>query len=188
MGTAGRTVGGHPDLQSARAEDAIDVPGATNRGTVVPRALIALTAIGFAIPVVAYFWFVHHYGVNAIWLDQWDDINLIGHPTFGNLWALHNENRILFPNLIVLILASTIHFNIHTEQYVSGVMLVAAVRLIILAQKRRSPSIPWLYYCPVVFVMLSLVQFQIRYGVSRWPDTWCSWRCPARCSFWTEPP
>jgi hypothetical protein len=160
MGTAGRTLSGHSDLQSARAEDAIDVPGAVNQGTMVPRALTALTVVGFAIPVVAYFWFVHRYGVNAIWLDQWDDINVIGHPTFGNLWALHNENRIFFPNLIVLVLASTIHFNIHTEEYVSGVMLVAAVGLIILAHKRRSPSTPWLYYCPVAFIMLSLVQFQ----------------------------
>ena len=130
------------------------------RDTIAPRALTALTVVGFALPVVAYFWFVHRYGVNAIWLDQWDDINVIGHPTLGNLWALHNENRIFFPNLVVLVLAGTTHFNIHTEEYVSGVMLVAAVGLIILAHKQRSPSTPWLHYCPVVFVMLSLVQFQ----------------------------
>ena len=160
MCAADRTLSGDSDLPSVPPEDAIGIPGAANRGSIGPRALTALAVVGFAIPVVAYFWFVHRYGVNAIWLDQWDDINVIGHPTLGNLWALHNENRIFFPNLIVLVLASTTHFNIHTEEYVSGVMLVAAVGLIILAHKRRSPSTPWLYYCPVVFVMLSLVQFQ----------------------------
>lgn len=159
MGTAGRTLSGHSDLQSATAAQPIHRPGSVNRGT-VPRALAALSVVGFAIPLVAYFWFIHHYGINAIWLDQWDDINVIGHPTLGNLWALHNENRIFFPNLIVLVLAGTTQFNIHTEEYVSGVMLVAAVGLIILAHKQRSPSTPWLYYCPVAFVMLSFVQYQ----------------------------
>jgi hypothetical protein len=35
-----------------------------------------------------------------------------------------------------------------------------SVVLILLAHKRRSPSAPWLYYCPVGFLALSIVQFQ----------------------------
>jgi hypothetical protein len=120
--------------------------------------LRVVTVLGFAVPVVAYFWVIHHYGVNAIWYDQWDDINVIAHPTLTNLWAQHNEDRIFFPNLVVLALAHTIHFNIHVEDYLSGLMLVAAVGLIIAAHKRRSPSTPWLYYCPVAIIMFSFVQ------------------------------
>lgn len=110
-------------------------------------------------PVVAFFWLIHHDGVNAIWYDQWDDINVIAHPTLSVLWTQHNEDRIFFPNLLVLALAHTIHFNIHIEDYLSGIMLVVAAGLFIVTHKRRSLSTVWLYYCPVAFIMLSLVQF-----------------------------
>ena len=36
-----------------------------------------LAVLGFALPVCAYFWFIYHYGTNMLWLDQWDDINII---------------------------------------------------------------------------------------------------------------
>ncbi len=126
-------------------------------------AITGIGVLGLALPVAAYFWFIHHYGVNTIWNDQWDDVNVIQHSYsgtlgLGTLWMQHNENRIFFPNLIVLLLAHTTHFNIIVEQYLSGVMLTAAAGLFILAHKRRSPSTPWVYYCPVPILMLSLVQ------------------------------
>ena len=95
--------------------------------------MIVATVLGFAVPVIAYFWLIHDYGVNSIWQDQWDDINVIAHPNLGNLWALHNDNRIFFPNLVVLLLAHTTHFNVHIEDYLSGIMLVLAIGLLIVA-------------------------------------------------------
>ena len=38
-------------------------------------------------------------------------------------------------------------------------MLVVAAVLILWAHKRRSPSTPWLYYCPVAFLAFSVVQY-----------------------------
>ncbi len=112
-----------------------------------------------AVPAVAYLWLVHHYGVNGIWYDQWDDVHLIAHPTLGVLWAQHNEARLLFPNLVVLLLAHTSHFDIHVEEYVGALMLVVSVGLLVWTHKRRS-SIPFLYYFPFVLLMLSFVQAQ----------------------------
>ena len=43
-------------------------------------------------------------------------------------------------------------------------MLVAATFLLIHAHKRRSPAVPWLYYCPVVILACSVVQ----YGATLW--------------------
>ncbi len=122
------------------------------------RALAVITVLGFSLPVIAYFWLIHHYGVNAIWYDQWDDVNVIAHPTLSNLWLQHNEERIFFPNLIVVVLAHTTHFDIHIESYLGAVMLVGAAALFILTHRRRSPTTPWLLYCPVVIVMFSFVQ------------------------------
>ncbi len=127
--------------------------------TVVP----VLTVLGFALPLGMYFWFIHHYAVNLIWFDQWDDINVISHSyshplALGTLWAQHNENRIFFPNLIVVFLAHTTDFNIVDEEYLSGLMLMVATGLFILAHQRRSPSKRWIYYCPVAILMFSFAQ------------------------------
>jgi len=99
-----------------------------------------------------------------IWSDQWDDISLISHSyshtlNLSLLWEQHNENRIFFPNIIVLLLARTTHLDVLFEEYLSGLLLVAATTLLIVAHRRRSPSTPWIFYCPIAFVMLSFVQF-----------------------------
>ena len=87
------------------------------------------------------------------------------HPlSCSTLWTQHNEDRLLFPNLIVVILAHTTHFNIRVEELFSGLMLVAATFVLIHAHKRRSPAVPWLYYCPVVILACSVVQ----YGATLW--------------------
>ncbi len=121
------------------------------------------TLVGFAIPAVSYLWMIHADGVNVINADQWDDVALIGHAYAGTLhlstlWAQHNENRIFFPNLIVLALAYSTHFNVVTEEYLSALMLFGATALVICAHKRRSPGRRWIWYCPVAFLLLSLAQ------------------------------
>ena len=124
-----------------------------------------LTVLGFSLPLGAYLWFIPHYGVNVVWRDQWSDIGVISHSydgtlNLGTLWAPHNENRLLFPNLLVVFLARTTHLNLFVEMYLSALLLVASITLFIWTHKRRSPSTPWLFYCPVAIVMLSFVQFE----------------------------
>jgi hypothetical protein len=114
----------------------------------------------FALVVVGVFWYIHHYAVNMIYFDQWADINVIRHAhdgtlSFATVWAQHNENRILFPNLIVLALAYTTHFNIVVEDFLSGIFVVVTTALLIVAHKRRSPTLAWILYCPVALVFLS---------------------------------
>ncbi len=128
-----------------------------------PRFVNLLTVVGFALPVAGYFWFLHRYSVNVILGDPWDDINVINHSytdlfDWSSLWAQHNENRIFFPNLIVLVLAYTTHYNVQVEEYLGAIMLTASTALLISAHKARSLAIPWLYYCPVAILMFSFVQ------------------------------
>jgi len=68
---------------------------------------------GFAI---LYVLFVVHYSINVIFWDEWDDVPIIhaalhSHLTFSALWAQHNENRILIPNLVVVASALVEHYN-----------------------------------------------------------------------------
>jgi hypothetical protein len=121
------------------------------------------TVLGFGVPALAYVWFVHHYGVNVVYADQWSDVVVLhqlyqGKLSLGTLWVPHNENRTLFPNLLVLLLGPTTHLDTVTETYISTAVLFASTALLILAHRRRSPSTPWILYCPVAWLALSLVQ------------------------------
>ncbi len=114
-------------------------------------------------PVAAYFWFVGHFGLNTVWIDQWSDLGLIshaysGHLTLSTLWAQHTENRIFFPNLVVLLLAHTTHFNVLDEEFLSALVLTSSIALLVVGHRRRSPTTPWLLYLPVAVLMLSVVQ------------------------------
>ena len=134
-----------------------------NSSSLQQRVPNALAIFAFALIISLYFWFIQHYSVNTIWVDQWTDIPLIqraftGHLTLASLWVQHGENRLLFQNLIALLLAYSTHYNVVVEEYLSGVMAVVATGFFILAHHRRSPSTPWVYYVPVALVMLSFVQ------------------------------
>ena len=79
-----------------------------------------------------------YYQVNAIVGDQWDDVHTValnyGHfPDWSSLWSLHTDNRMFFPNLIVVGLAHTVSLNIEVEEYLSTLMLFGAVALFIWA-------------------------------------------------------
>ena len=116
-------------------------------------------------PIGAYFWLIHQYSVNVVYLDQWADVTLLDHwytgtLTLSNLWASHGDHRILFPNLIVIALAQFTHFNVVFEEYLSGVMLVTATGLFILIHRRRAPSTPFIYYTPLTLLLFSLVQYE----------------------------
>ena len=87
------------------------------------RLVTVLKVIGFGLPIVTYFWVVFHFGVNVIYGDQLSDISVVSASQhhflpWEALWAQYQDNRLLFPNLIVLLLARTVALNIHTEELV----------------------------------------------------------------------
>ncbi len=128
-----------------------------------PRVVNVLTVLGLGLPVVGYLWYVGYYSVNVPTGDEWSDIWVVKDTwtrlDWSALWAPHNEDRIFFPNVVVVVLAHTVHLNIRAEELLSAVMLVAATALLIWAYKRRSPSTPWIYCCPVAILALSVVQW-----------------------------
>jgi hypothetical protein len=155
------------DLLDSTLEPSTEVRSGSARFTErIPRGVVnLLTILGFGLPVLGYFLMLRSYSVNIVIGDQWDDVVVIGHSyshlfDWSSLWAQHNENRILFPNLIVLLLAHTTSFNIQVEEYLSFVMLTGATALFLWSHKRRSNGVPWLYYCPVAILMFSVVQYE----------------------------
>jgi hypothetical protein len=134
-------------------------------GQLDSRPVAVLTVLGFAIPAVGYFWVVAHFGVNVIVADQLTNVSVIKASQshlipWGALWVQHNQNRMLFPNLLVLVLGRTVHFDIRIEELLGAVLVLCATALFIWSHKRRSPETPWIYYCPVAFLTFSLVQYE----------------------------
>jgi hypothetical protein len=129
----------------------------------IQATLNSCALASFAALIIAYFWLIDAFAVNTVWVDQWSDLALInhtysGHLTLSALWAQHTDNRILFPNLVVLLLAKTTHFNVVDEAFLSGCLLVIATSLLIVGHRRRLKSTPWVFYVPVAIVMFSFVQ------------------------------
>lgn len=141
------------------------VAGRAIRSGSARHLLDGVAVLIFSLSVVTVFLWIHHFAVNMIYFDQWADVAVVQHAHSGTLslavlWAQHNENRILFPNLIVLLLAYTTHLDVVIEDYLNGALAIAAAGLLILAHKRRSPAIPWIWYCPVAVVLLSFVPLE----------------------------
>ena len=116
-------------------------------------------------PAFTYLWLFSRYSVNVPVGDQWDDVNVIRASyqqwiPWRALWAQHNENRMFFPNLLVIAQSRVTHFNIQIEELMGVLMLFVAVALLIVTHRRRSPSTPWLYYVPVAFLALTLTQYE----------------------------
>ena len=130
-----------------------------------PRLVRLLTVLGFGLPLIGYLWLLVRYSVNTMYADQWSDVTVISQSyahffPWGPMWLQHFENRVFFPNIIVVLLAHTVHFNVQVEEYLGAVMLIASTAILVVVHKRRSRSLPWLYYCPVALLGLSVVQYQ----------------------------
>ena len=124
------------------------------------------------IPVAIYLWFVQSFAVNAIYYDQWDNIALLTHSRYGyvafygrhstllmQLWNQHNENRMLFPNLVVLAVGAWTHLNVVVEEFLSATLLILSAFLVVLRHRRDLSMTPWVAYLPVMCLMLTLGQY-----------------------------
>lgn len=79
----------------------------------------ALRVLALA-PAVPLGLLVDRYGVDVPYNDQWDELPLFqgalrGGLRLEDLWAPHNEHRILFPRLVFVALARLTHWNVRAE-------------------------------------------------------------------------
>lgn len=119
-----------------------------------------LFVVGSLVVLATALWCVHHFAVNVFHDDQVVDVRLVhralhGTLTWSDLWAQHNENRILVPNLVVVVLGWTTHLNIVVESWINLALAIVGVVAIIWSHQRWSAETPWVAYLPVVVVLLS---------------------------------
>lgn len=116
-----------------------------------------------AIPVIVLVYFVAKYHVNAPFLDQWSLIPLLekyqqGTLSIKDLWAQHNEHRIFFPQIIMLLTASITGWNISYELALN-ILLATGLFFVIALQIRKIEGSNWLL--PAISLLIfSLVQWE----------------------------
>lgn len=118
-------------------------------------------------PAVISLLFIRAYGVNVCFWDQWDFIPLLdkmfsGQLSFTDLYAQHNEHRIFFPRLIMLLLGLITHYNNVAEMYFSW-FLLCLINCLLLRIYTRSFGVTQgalAKFIPVVWLIFSLRQWE----------------------------
>jgi hypothetical protein len=88
-----------------------------------------------ALPPFLVLIYIRLFGVNVVFWDQWDFVPLIekmytGSLNLNDLFTQHNEHRIFFPRIIMLILAYLTHYNNIAEMFFSWVLSLVTMLLI----------------------------------------------------------
>lgn len=109
--------------------------------------------------------YVHLYGVNIPVLDDWDTVALVGKLSngtisFHDLFALHNEHRIFFPNLVMLLNGSFFSLNLKLQMYLSAVLWIFLCRLLVVSFLDLTAGRREYLAIIVPFILLNVQQFQ----------------------------
>jgi len=125
----------------------------------------SLSASVLGLVAIAYLSFVYYFGVNVPFQDEWAVVILYrsavhGQLSLTQLWTQHNENRMLFPNLLMLGLDYLSHFDTKVEMYGSVLMLIVAVALIAVVY-RRTTAISPMWFVPAGLVLFGWTQYAV---------------------------
>ena len=109
--------------------------------------LRVLTMCAAAVPVALYFTYVNHFGVNVLYYDDWGLVPIVHAAlhhqlTFSLLWAQHNENRMLVPNLIFLLFGTIGHLDTKAVMFFSAGLFTISFALLLMTY--RSYANRWL--------------------------------------------
>jgi hypothetical protein len=104
--------------------------------------------------------------VNVPYWDQWEFISLFekmnnGTLTFQDLFSQHNEHRIFFPKIIMLIIAFLTGYNNKYETYFIEFLLFInlAISFLVIKKSFNIKSIPY-WFVPIPFLIFTLNQYE----------------------------
>ena len=127
------------------------------------RKVVVIAAL--FLPLVFTFFFVYKYGITIPYLDQWELVPLLekvhNHTlTLADLWKQHNEHRIIFPEILMLLLAHLSNWNIFLE-LCANMVLATFIFLFLLSILRSSSEIKsfWLKML-ISLLIFSMVQYE----------------------------
>lgn len=116
------------------------------------------------------------YSVDYPYYDQWDFVPFLekaySHQlTWQDFWAQHNEHRLVFPRLLMLVLARISHWNIYLE-LLANLVLAGLTWLVLCAQAKSSGRQVHEGTNVAVYLMLTLLVFSL----SQWQNWFFGWQ------------
>ena len=123
----------------------------------------------YLIPVVLLIGFVANFSVNVPIDDEWRLANLFekiatGNVNFNDFWALHSNHRILFPKIIIAVLAFASQWNINYQLCLSiGLAVLTFIALYSLSSmqvKNAGDNLWHLANILTCILLCSLVQYE----------------------------
>ena len=123
----------------------------------------------YLIPVLLLIGFVANFSVNVPVDDEWRLASLFekiaaGNVTFNDFWALHSNHRILFPKIIIAVLAFASRWNINYQLCLSiglaGITFIAMYKLSSMQVKNVADDLWHLANILTCILLCSLVQHE----------------------------
>lgn len=123
----------------------------------------------YLIPVLLLIGFVSNFSVNVPVDDEWRLASLFekiaaGNVTFNDFWALHSNHRILFPKIIIAVLAFASRWNINYQLCLSiglaAITLIAMYKLSSMQVKNIADDLWHLANILTCILLFSLVQHE----------------------------
>lgn len=116
------------------------------------------------------------YSVDYPYYDQWDFVPFLekafSHQlTWQDFWAQHNEHRLVFPRLLMLVLARLSHWNIYLE-LLANLILAGLTWLVLCAQAKSSSRNVHEGASVALYLMLTLLVFSL----SQWQNWFFGWQ------------
>lgn len=155
----------------------------------VGTLLLALIILVLIAQCAALLWLIWGKTPDVPWWDEWETVVLVhkfdrGTIGLSDLWAFHNEHRIVIPRLVNLSLIELTSWNRQIEMTVDLLIAVGAWTLLVRCawQSLRSRSGSALLGIPYALLVLSLAQyenflwpFQITFIATVFGVTVCVW-------------
>jgi hypothetical protein len=119
------------------------------------------------LPAAAALLYVRSFGVSVAHHDQWDFVPFLDKLFSGTLsvWDLfgqHNEHRLFFPWVVMLLLAVLTEHNNVAEMYLSQAFLVVTLIVLLLVFRDSTGSkLKLLLFVPIAFLIFGLRQHEI---------------------------
>src|SRR5215204_2407048 len=154
--------------------------------TLLGGAIWALGWLLILLPVALAFLFVYLYGVTVVHVDQWEIIPRFEKLSLGtlgvsDLFAPHNQHRMLFPWIAMLGLGTFTKYNNVAEMYFTlACFLGMLTALILVFRGSIKPRLPFLlpvFFVPIAFLVLVSASMRTCCGASSYSLVW--YKCPA---------
>ncbi len=116
------------------------------------------------------------YSIDYPYYDQWDFVPFLekayAHQlSWGDFWAQHNEHRLVFPRLLMLVLARLSHWNIYLELG-ANVVLAGLTWLVLCAQAKSNGRQVFEGTSVTIYLMFTLIVFSL----SQWQNWFLGWQ------------